>query len=170
MRSNMFILSSSHIRALLSTKRYICKVENPSCLKLAPHNCESRARDGHFKLRGNTPLSAWKGVLISSGEFPLVEESNTSGMLARSIQIGGSPLGRVDKAMGTFVAEVNSIIRDNYGQVYSLFIERLIGLSETRRGQLREQFEQRRRCYEEEAKGSSDGKHLFLQPPRPPAG
>ncbi|PYV33042.1 MAG: hypothetical protein DMG09_23065, partial [Acidobacteria bacterium] len=46
-----------------------------------------------------------------------------------------------------------SIIRDNYGQVYSLFIERLIGLSETRRGQLREQFEQRRRCYEEEAKG-----------------
>src|SRR5207247_11474495 len=80
------------------------------------------ARDGHFKLRGNTPLSAWKGVLISSGEFPLVEESNTSGMLARSIQIGGSPLGRVDRAMGTLVAEVNSIIRDNYGQVYWLFI------------------------------------------------
>ena len=74
-------------------------------------------------------------------------------MLARSIQIGGSPLGRVDRAMGTLVAEVNSIIRDNYGQVYSLFIERLIGLSETRRGQLREQFGQRRRCYEEEAKG-----------------
>src|SRR5881396_566043 len=42
-RSNMFILSSSHILALLSTKRYICKVENPSPLELAAHNCESRA-------------------------------------------------------------------------------------------------------------------------------
>src|SRR2546427_268662 len=44
-RSNMFILSSSHILALLSTKRYICKVENPSPLELAAHNCESRASE-----------------------------------------------------------------------------------------------------------------------------
>src|SRR6266516_5170592 len=85
--------------------------------------------------KANEPIAIYRGVLISSGEDTLEEESSATGMLARFIELEGSPFERFDATTGALVDEVRSIIRSNYGHVYPLYIKHLMSLAGRRRAE-----------------------------------
>ena len=96
---------------------------------------------------------AYGNRLISSGEDTLEEESSATGMLARFIELEGSPFERFDSSTGALVDDVRSIIRSNYGHVYPRYVKHLMSLSDRQREELREQFEKRTRYYDTLAQG-----------------
>src|SRR5438477_764136 len=104
--------------------------------------------------KANEPIAIYRGVLISSGEDTLEEESSATGMLARFIELEGSPFERFDATTGALVDDVRSIIRSNHGHVYPRYVKRLMSLNDREREELREQFEKRTRYYETLAQGN----------------
>lgn len=120
--------------------------------------------------KANEPIAIYRGVLISSGEDTLEEECSATGMLARFIELEGSPFESFDASTGALVDEVRSIIRSNYGHIYPLYIKHLMSLTGPRRDELRGEFEKGRaitRRWPRE-RASWPGVRRCLQPPRSP--
>src|SRR5262245_22638034 len=112
--------------------------EQRQAIIYAVGNGAFRRRSKNYKTE---TIATYEGVLISSGEYSLKEESSTTGMDARFIELEGSPFERFDASTGALVDEIQSGIRSNYGHVWPRWLEYVMNLDLGRREELQDKFE-----------------------------
>jgi len=82
--------------------------------------------------------ATYRGILISTGEMPLVSKSQDAGTRARVLTCWGSPL---ENATGDFVSGVNRGLLSQYGHAGREYIKRLSANTELQ-GMIRPMFEE----------------------------
>ncbi len=85
--------------------------------------CAGRGR-GRGSLKGMRRTSAWRTILLSSGETQLTRFSTDGGAVARVLTLWGLPFGRDDIA--TEVQRIDRGLRANYGHAGPRFVQWLL--------------------------------------------
>jgi len=104
----------------------------------------------HFKARGGDrrrPQAHWRGVVIGSGELPIIHGASLSGEAARVITVRGMPFQEQSPERGKFVNEIIAGVRTNSGHLGPAVVERLLGASAAERVALAQEWEQTTRAY-----------------------
>ncbi len=83
---------------------------------------------GRGSIKGTAMTSSWQSILITSGESKLVDIAKTGdgGIHGRVLGITLRPFGRITEKKAEKIAELNSIIRYNFGGMGRIFVEKLI--------------------------------------------
>ncbi len=77
---------------------------------------------GRGNITGIRQSLTWHTICFSTGERPLIDCTSFGGVKARTISLYGTPF---QNASGSFVNDLKSIIRENYGLAGPLFIEKI---------------------------------------------
>ena len=83
----------------------------------------STGRGRGKKAGGIDANKSWHTVCFSTGEKQLTESTQYDGAKARTIEFNGSPFGSNE---GKVVNDIKTCVRENYGHIGKIFIERLI--------------------------------------------
>lgn len=80
---------------------------------------------GRGSQAGIAAKSSWQGVLISSGEEPIISYSKDGGSRARVLGMWGSPFQGLEDA-GSVIAQATQCLEENYGHVGPIFVDYLV--------------------------------------------
>lgn len=123
-----------------------------------------------FKARGGERRrmqAPWRGVVLTSGEVPLVSEASLAGEGARVLSLHGLPFGEIS---GTIRRLIDEILRPgllyHHGTVGPALVNHLLGLSEMDKGYLRATWE----GYRDKVAASAEGSPILARQAAPWAG
>ena len=102
------------------------------------------------------PDRAWRGVLITSGEYPLVDEESPGGAGARVITLPGPPFGEWNEEQIPFLDDwLQPELRRHHGILGRAVLQRLLSLTDVERSRLVEVWQGRRDVFAKQAAGDS---------------
>ena len=112
-----------------------------------------------FKARGGKQTRTqwpWHGVIIASGEWPLLSEESAGGEAARVIEIRGSPFNTRTEQIGRLIdQQILPGIRENHALLGRAVIEALLKLGPDQIGELKEQHQRAQNRWIEKAEHHS---------------
>jgi len=97
-------------------------------------NGKGRNRGG---IDGVANLRTWSSVLISTGESPLIAESNDGGTRVRVVTLWARPFGDLDAETGTRVRNLNRLVDRCYGLAGRAYLRHLLAAGN---GELQAEF------------------------------
>ena len=111
-----------------------------------------KARGGKYR----RPDTSWRGVPITSGEYPLVDESSPGGAGARVLTLPAPPFGEITQDKRKFLdAWLIPQLRAHHALLGRALLQRLLAADEDQRHGLSERWAGRRDLFAKEAAGDS---------------
>jgi len=111
-----------------------------------------KARGGKYR----RPDTSWRGVLITSGEYALVDESSPGGAGARVLTLPAPPFGEITQERRHFLdAWLIPQLRAHHALLGRALLQRLLAADEAQRRGLSEQWAGRRDVFATQAAGDS---------------
>jgi uncharacterized protein (DUF927 family) len=90
------------------------------------YNIQNGRGRGRGSIDGLRATSAWKTVLVSSGEMAAVSRTEDGGTRARVLSFYGSPFGGTGQATRDVVVRLNTAVMNNHGHAGVRFIRYLL--------------------------------------------
>lgn len=113
------------------------KVENPKDIEKALYQFSSGQGKGRGGLQGFQAENRWNNILLSNGETPIIEQTNSPGVVGRIVQFVDHPFG---KTTPDFFTEIYRAMYANYGVAGIEFVKKWANLNKEEKQNLISQF------------------------------